>query len=48
MKIGALALAVAATLAIVPAVVQKMNPTDPQPTCHMCPGTYIPVSELEA
>jgi mannose-6-phosphate isomerase-like protein (cupin superfamily) len=26
----------------------KINPTDPQPTCSMCPGTYIPVSELEA
>ncbi len=26
----------------------KVNPTDPQPTCHMCPGTYIPVAELEA
>ena len=35
-------------MAIVPAVAQKVNPTDPQPTCHMCPGTYIPVSELEA
>jgi mannose-6-phosphate isomerase-like protein (cupin superfamily) len=22
--------------------------TDPQPTCKMCPGTYIPVSEIEA
>jgi mannose-6-phosphate isomerase-like protein (cupin superfamily) len=22
--------------------------TDPQPTCKMCPGTYIPVSELDA
>jgi mannose-6-phosphate isomerase-like protein (cupin superfamily) len=22
--------------------------TDPQPTCKMCPGTYIPVSEVEA
>jgi mannose-6-phosphate isomerase-like protein (cupin superfamily) len=22
--------------------------TDPQPTCKMCPGTYIPVSELQA
>jgi len=42
------ALALAATLAILPAVAQKVNPTDPQPTCHMCPGTYIPVSELEA
>ena len=25
----------------------RINPTDPQPTCNMCPGTYIPVSELE-
>ena len=24
----------------------KVNPTDPQPTCRMCPGTYIPLSEL--
>ena len=22
--------------------------TDPQPTCKMCPGTYVPVSEMEA
>jgi len=21
---------------------------DPQPTCKMCPGTYVPVSEIEA
>jgi mannose-6-phosphate isomerase-like protein (cupin superfamily) len=26
----------------------KVNPTDPQPTCNMCPGTYVPLSELEA
>jgi mannose-6-phosphate isomerase-like protein (cupin superfamily) len=26
----------------------KINPTDPQPTCEMCPGTYIPLSELES
>ncbi len=26
----------------------KVNPTDPQPTCYMCPGTYIPVAELDA
>jgi mannose-6-phosphate isomerase-like protein (cupin superfamily) len=25
----------------------RINPTDPQPTCHMCPGTYIPAAELE-
>lgn len=27
---------------------EKINPTDPQPTCNMCPGTVIPLSELEA
>ena len=26
----------------------KVNPTDPQPSCNMCPGTYIPLSELDA
>jgi mannose-6-phosphate isomerase-like protein (cupin superfamily) len=25
----------------------KINPTDPQPTCPMCPGTYIPAAELD-
>lgn len=39
-------------LAIGPAVVAddaaRINPTDPQPTCTMCPGTYIPASELES
>ena len=25
-----------------------INPTDPQPTCNMCPGTFIPVDELYA
>ena len=24
----------------------RINPTDPQPTCIMCPGTYIPAAEL--
>jgi mannose-6-phosphate isomerase-like protein (cupin superfamily) len=27
---------------------EKINPTDPQPTCKMCPGTHIPAAELEA
>ena len=27
---------------------ETFNPTDPQPTCNACPGTYIPLSELEA
>jgi len=26
----------------------RINPTDPQPTCTMCPGTYIPREELQA
>ena len=26
----------------------RINPTDPQPTCAMCPGYYIPAAELEA
>jgi len=26
----------------------RINPTDPQPTCEMCPGTYIPKAELDA
>ena len=25
----------------------RVNPTDPQPTCNMCPGTHIPAGELE-
>jgi mannose-6-phosphate isomerase-like protein (cupin superfamily) len=25
----------------------RINPTDPQPTCIMCPGSYIPSTELE-
>src|SRR5881296_4092714 len=27
---------------------ERINPTDPQPTCAMCPGTLIPLAELEA
>ena len=26
----------------------RLNPTDPQPTCYMCAGQYIPLSELQA
>src|SRR5438552_6577588 len=40
---------IAAALVAAPLMAQnKVNPTDPQPTCNMCPGTYIPLSELEA
>ena len=38
-----------AAFAVVALVAQaKINPTDPQPTCNMCPGHYIPLSELQA
>ena len=39
-----------AASAIVAAVAaqSRINPTDPQPTCAMCPGHYIPLSELQA
>ncbi len=43
-RLAGLALLCAATSAIA----QKINETDPQPTCPMCPGTYIPKSEIEA
>ena len=26
----------------------QVNPTDPQPTCNVCPGTYVPLAELDA
>jgi AraC-like ligand binding domain len=38
-----------AVLAVVGLLAQaKINPTDPQPTCNMCPGHYIPLAELQA
>jgi mannose-6-phosphate isomerase-like protein (cupin superfamily) len=38
-----------ALLAVTAAGAQtKVNPTDPQPTCNLCPGYYIPLSELQA
>ena len=39
---------VAGGLAIGVAAQTKINPTDPQPTCAMCPGYYIPAEELRA
>ena len=33
---------------VVPVAQTKINPTDPQPTCAMCPGYHIPLSELQA
>jgi mannose-6-phosphate isomerase-like protein (cupin superfamily) len=40
-----LAACIVTALAAGPLAAQQ---TDPQPTCHMCPGTYIPVGELDA
>jgi mannose-6-phosphate isomerase-like protein (cupin superfamily) len=51
MKKTLLGLAAVACFAVFAAMLMaqaKINPTDPQPTCNMCPGTYIPLSELEA
>ena len=41
-------LAAVASVPTVLAAQQRLNPTDPQPTCYMCPGGYVPVSEIEA
>src|SRR4051812_40628872 len=43
-----LAATMVACVASVPVARAQINPTDPQPTCSMCPGTLIPLSELEA
>jgi mannose-6-phosphate isomerase-like protein (cupin superfamily) len=48
MKTILLGLVAAACLPVSLLAQEKVNPTDPQPTCHMCPGTYIPLSELDA
>ncbi len=48
MKNSVLGLAAAACVVGVLMAQGKINPTDPQPTCNMCPGTLIPLSELEA
>src|SRR5258706_6296801 len=48
MKNFLLGLAAAACLTAALMAQGKINPTDPQPTCNMCPGTYVPVSELQA
>ena len=48
MKKLLLGLALGAGCAGPPLAQTKINPTDPQPTCNMCPGTYIPLSELQA
>jgi mannose-6-phosphate isomerase-like protein (cupin superfamily) len=44
---GILIGAFGATVVVVALMAQGNNP-NPKPTCNMCPGTYVPVSELEA
>lgn len=48
MRLPASILATATVLATAAAHGETFNPTDPQPTCNACPGTYIPLSELDA
>ena len=48
MKNMLIGFAVAASVVAALMAQVKINPTDPQPTCNMCPGYYIPVSELQA
>src|SRR5258706_7919829 len=48
MKNFLLGLAAAACLTAALMAQGKINPTDPQPTCNMRPGTLVPLSELEA
>jgi mannose-6-phosphate isomerase-like protein (cupin superfamily) len=46
--VKAITVVVAASAVVVLAAQTRVNPTDPQPTCNMCPGYYIPLSELQA
>ena len=46
--VKAITVVVAASAVAVLAAQTRVNPTDPQPTCNMCPGYYIPLSELQA
>lgn len=47
---GPLGPLLAAALLAVPLAAQqpRVNPTDPQPSCYMCQGAHIPLSEIEA
>ena len=49
MKKLLLGLAIAGLLVAPPSLVSLHAQSDgPKPTCNMCPGTYIPVDELQA
>src|SRR5580765_3247537 len=41
-------LGLAAAACVVAALMAQQRNDNPQPTCKMCPGTYIPVDELQA
>src|SRR5262245_38721577 len=48
MKTFLFAVTALACIAAISGARAQVNPTDPQPTCNMCPGTYIPRAELDA
>ena len=48
MKKMLLGIAIGASVAATLMAQARINPTDPQPTCNMCPGYYVPLSELQA
>ena len=48
MKRLILGVVIGASLVVALVAQTRINPTDPQPTCNMCPGYYIPLSELQA
>jgi len=47
MTLGITVACVAATFAIVELNAQQRQQTDPQPTCNMCPGHYLPAEEIQ-
>jgi mannose-6-phosphate isomerase-like protein (cupin superfamily) len=44
----AISLTTAAGVSAALSAQQPINATDPQPSCTMCPGAYVPLSEIEA
>lgn len=48
MKMFLIGLAATTSLPTLLSAQQRVNPTDPQPTCYMCEGVHIPLSEIEA
>jgi mannose-6-phosphate isomerase-like protein (cupin superfamily) len=44
----AITFVVAASAVVALAAQTRINPTDPQPSCSMCPGHYVPLAELQA